>query len=138
MSTLLSPTGFLKIGGAVLLALGLIGYTGVTNGIEFFNLDAGENLAHTVLGIVGLAVALGIKDTRVHKWLVIVLAVTGFAVGIWGLFLPTGSFAKGNVFGVANLENPADNLLHIVVGIWAILAVVLDRTAREMPAAARA
>lgn len=56
--------------------------------------------------IVGLAVAFGIPDARVHKWLVIVLAVTGFAVGIWGFFLPTGSFAKGNVFGVANLENP--------------------------------
>lgn len=50
--------------------------------------------------------AFGIPDARVHKWLVIVLAVTGFAVGIWGFFLPTGSFAKGNVFGVANLENP--------------------------------
>lgn len=47
MSTLLSPTGFLKVGGAILLALGLIGYTGVTNAIEIFNLDAGENLAHT-------------------------------------------------------------------------------------------
>lgn len=81
--------------------------------------------------------AFGIPDARVHKWLVIVLAVTGFAVGIRGFFLPTGSFAKGNVFGVANLENPADNLLHIVVGIWAVLAVALDRGAREMPAAAR-
>lgn len=79
-----------------------------------------------------------ISDARVHKWLVIVLAITGLAVGIWGFFLPAGSFAKGNVFGVANLENPADNLLHVIVGIWAILAVVLDRTAREMPATARA
>jgi hypothetical protein len=27
-----------------------------------------------------------------------------------------------NTFGLANLENPADNLLHLVVGAWALYA----------------
>ncbi len=138
MSTLLNPTGFLKVGGAVLLALGLIGFTGITNNIEFFNLDPGENIAHTVLGIVGLAVAYGIKDARLHKWLVVVLAITGFATGIWGFLLPAGSYAKGNFYGLANLENPADNLLHIVVGIWAAAAVAMNKSPEEIPAASRA
>lgn len=118
MSWILHPTNVLKVGGAVLLLLGLIGFTGVTNSIEFFNLDAGENVAHTALGIVGLAVGFGIKDVRMHKWLVGVLAITGLLFGIWGFVLPAGSFTQGNFYGLANLENPADNVLHLLVGIW--------------------
>jgi hypothetical protein len=132
MSMVLTPTGFLKVGGAVLLALGLIGFTGVTNNIALFNLDIGENVAHTVLGIVGLGVAFGIKDPFVHRGLVAVLAITGFLTGIIGFVLPAGSYANGNFFGLANLENPADNLLHIVVGIWATIAVVRGNASEEM------
>ncbi|HKZ86058.1 MAG TPA: hypothetical protein VJ793_20680 [Anaerolineae bacterium] len=32
--------------------------------------------------------------------------------------------AVPNTFGVANLESPADNLLHLVVGIWALYAAL--------------
>ncbi len=120
------PTTFLKIGGAVLLFLGLLGFTGVTNSIDFFNLDFGENLGHTVLGIVGLAFGFFVKDARINKWLVVVLGVTGLFFGILGFFLPAGSFSKGNFLGLANLENPADNLLHLVVGVVAFLAVFYD------------
>lgn len=127
MSTLLSPTTFLRLGGAVLLALGLIGFTGITNNIEFFNLDAGENIAHTVLGIVGLAVGFGTHNLQLHRWLVVLLAVVALVAGIYGFTLPAGSFANGNLFGVANLENPADNVLHIVVGIWAAAAAYANR-----------
>ena len=132
MSTLLTPTGFLKVGGGVLLALGLIGATGITNNIELFNLDAGENVAHTVLGAVGLAVGFGLKDVRIHRGLVAVLAITGFLTGIIGFILPAGSYAQGNFLGLANLENPADNLLHIVVGIWATVAVMRAGASEEM------
>ena len=124
MSTILTPTGFLKVGGAVLLALGLIGATGVTNNIQFFNLDMGENVAHVVLGVVGLAVGFGIKDLRIHRGLVAVLAITGLLTGLIGFALPAGDYMHGNVFGLANLENPADNVLHLVVGIWAAVAVM--------------
>ncbi len=132
MSTLLSPTTFLKIGGAVLLALGLIGYTGVTNSIAFFNLDSGENIAHTVLGIVGLAVGFGIKNLEVHRWLVALLALTGLATGIYGFVLPAGDEMHRNFLGLANLENPADNLLHVVVGVWAAAAAYVNRPAMVM------
>lgn len=137
MNLLFSPTGFLKTGGAVLLILGLLGFTGVTNSIEAFNLDQGENVAHAVLGIVGLAVAFGIKDVNIHRYLTILLAVTGYVFGIWGFLLPAGSFTNGNFYGLANLENPLDNLLHLVVGVWATAAVYLNKGAEMMPAASR-
>lgn len=59
------------------------------------------------------------------------LAITGFAFGIWGFLLPTGrlpeALTNGNFYGLANLENPLDDLLHIVVGIWATAAFLMDR-----------
>lgn len=128
MSFILHPTNVLKIGGTVLILLGLIGLTGVTSSIEAFNLDAGENVAHIALGVVGLAVAFGTKDVRVHRGLVAVLAVTGLAFGIGGFFLPAGSLAKGNFLGLANLENPADNVLHLVVGIWTAASALWGST----------
>ncbi len=130
--SLMSPTTFLRIGGAVLLALGLIGYTGVTNNIAFFNLDSGENIAHTVLGIVGLAVGFGIKNAEVHRWLVALLALTGLATGIVGFVLPAGDEMHRNFLGLANLENPADNVLHLVVGVWASAAAYVNRPAMAM------
>ena len=132
MATLLSPTTFLRLGGAVLLALGLIGVTGVTNNIAFFNLDSGENVAHVVLGVVALAVGFGIRNAELHRWLVALVGVIGIATGIYGFTLPAGDFMHGNFFGLANLENPADNILHLVVGIWGVAAAYLNRTAMAM------
>lgn len=124
MAFILHPTNVLKIGGTVLILLGLVGLSGITNAVNWFSLDTGENVAHIALGIVGLAVAFGTSDVRVHRGLVAVLAVTGLAFGIAGFALPdggaltNGAYAKPNFFGLANLENPADNILHFVVGIW--------------------
>ena len=123
MAFILNPTNVLKIGGAVLILLGLVGLSGVTRDLQWFHLTAGENIAHVVLGIVGLGVAFGVPDVRVHRGLVAVLAITGLAFGFLGFVLPSGGALINGAFqmpnlGVANLENPADNLLHIVVGIW--------------------
>jgi formate hydrogenlyase subunit 3/multisubunit Na+/H+ antiporter MnhD subunit len=128
------PTLFLKVGGAVLLLLGIVGYIGVTNNVNFFNLDAGENLAHSVLGIVALGFGFFVKDQNVNKWLVVIVGVVALIFGVLGFFLANGDFMAGhfahpNFFGLANLENPADNLLHLVVGIVALLAVYFNRPA---------
>jgi len=128
------PTLFLKVGGAVLLLLGVVGYIGVTNNVNFFNLDGGENLAHSVLGIVALGFGFLVKDQTLNKWLVVVVGVVALVFGVWGFFLANGNFAGGhftnpNFYGLANLENPADNLLHLVVGIVALLAVYFNRSA---------
>ena len=135
MSTLLSPTTVLRLGGAVLLLLGLIGLTGVTNSIAFFNLDSGENIAHIALGIVGLGAGFGTKSADLHRWLVAFIAISGLFTGIYGFALPAGDEMHRNFFGLANLENPADNLLHLVVGIWAAAAAYLNKPAMAMSGA---
>lgn len=128
------PTLFLKVGGAVLLLLGIVGFIGVFNNVSFFNLDAGENLAHTVLGIVALGFGFFVRDQNINRWLVVIVGALGILTGVWGFFLASGDFMGGhfahpNFYGLANLENPADNLLHLVVGIVALLAVYFNRPA---------
>lgn len=132
MSFILHPTNVLKIGGTVLVLLGLVGLSGITGSLQWFHLTAGENVAHIALGIVGLAVGFGTSDVRVHRGLVSVLAITGLAFGLIGFGLPDGGALVNGMFampnlGVANLENPADNLLHVVVGVWTAASALTYR-----------
>jgi len=145
LSTYQNSTMFLRIGGAVLLIVGLVGYIGVLNSVDFFSLDAGENLAHTALGIIGLAAGFGLKDRMMHRGLTAVVGITALIFGLLGWFLPSGgaltngAFANPNFLGLANLESPSDNLLHLVVAAWAIWAMMGDsKVAAMMPAMKKA
>lgn len=116
---LFTPKGFLQVGGVVLLVVGLAGYfiIGPTpqQSIfgEFWWFDNAENIAHTVLGIVGLAAAYTLSSSM-QKNLVAVLGVVGVLVGLY-------NFMGTELLG-ANLESPADLVLHLVVGAWALYA----------------
>jgi len=120
----LNPKQFLLVGGAVLLLIGLLGYFGVIGptpeksifGATWY-FDNAENLAHTVLGIAGLAAAF-IFPAMWQKWLTILLGVVGIVVGLYSLL------GNSMLLG-ANLENPADSILHLAVGAWAFLAIYL-------------
>ncbi len=117
---------FLIIGGAVLLLLGLVGYAGIftKESTPWFWLDSGENLAHTFLGVVALAAVFvpGLNSALKPYY----RAIVGL-VGVIALFFAAYGFIQAggvepNTFGVANLENPSDNVLHLVVGIVALAA----------------
>lgn len=135
MGSLQSSTAFLRYGGGVLLIVGLVGFIGILNNVDFFSLDTGENVAHVALGVVGLAAGFGLKDARLHRYLTAVVGITALVFGLLGWFLPSGgallngAFAKPNFFGLANLESPADNLLHLFVAAWAIWAMMGDSKA---------
>ena len=132
MNALFNSTGFLRYGGIILLVVAVVGWIGVFNSTPFFSLDTGENIAHTVLGVVGVAVGFGIKNHGLHRLLTIALLATAAIFTIWGLFLPdggaltNGAFAKPNFYGLANLESPADSVLHLVVFAYALLALYME------------
>ena len=128
--SLFTPRGFLIVGGAVLLLLGLLGFVILKDpSLSFFWLDSSENIAHVVLGLVALAAVFvpGLKDSLApyYRWLVILVGVIALFFGVYGFLLPAGGPAGSvpgpNTFGLANLEL-GDNLLHLIVAAWAFLA----------------
>ena len=145
LSNYQNSTMFLRIGGAVLLLVGIVGYLGVLNSVDFFSLDAGENVAHVGLGVIGLAAGFGLKDRMIHRGLTAVVGITALIFGLLGWFLPSGgaltngAFANPNFLGLANLESPSDNLLHLFVAAWAIWAMMGDsKVAATAPAMKKA
>lgn len=123
-----TPKGFLQVGGIILLVVGIVGYFGIIGPTpessifgEAWWFDNAENVAHTVLGLVALAAAYGLKDAGTLKNLVMVLGIVGILVGLYGFISPG--------FLGANLENPADNILHLVVGAWALAASMMKKPA---------
>jgi len=126
---------FLTVGGAILVLLAIVGYLGVfsTEG-SFFWLDSGENRAHLVLGVVALAAVYvpGLNSALApyYKPIVILVGAISLFFGVYG-FIVAGNPVP-NTFGY-NLESPADNLLHLVVGAWAMWAAF-----RKQPMMAKA
>lgn len=115
-----TPKKFLQIGGAVLLAVGVLGFIGIIgptaeNSIfgSFWWFDNAENVAHTVLGIAGLLAVVALSASM-QRYLVIVLGIVAVLVGVY-------NFGGSQLLG-ANLESPSDLILHLVVGAWALFA----------------
>jgi hypothetical protein len=128
----MNPKQFLQIGGGILLLLGIVGYAGVFSDTKSaFYLDNGENIAHTVLGVVAIGASFLLKDATLQKWLVAIVGVTALAATVIG-FLVAGN-AQPNL-SVTNLESPADDVLHLVVGIWALAVAFRPMGASAMSA----
>ncbi len=133
-----TPKGFLQVGGVVLAVVGILGFIGLIGPTperslfgSYWWFDNGENWAHLILGVVALGAAYMLKSPAQLKGLVILVGLLGLLIGLIGFFLPSG---PPNFLG-ANLENPADNILHIVVGLWALAASMMKSEEQTMSAA---
>jgi len=119
-----TPKAFLKIGGIILLIVAILGFIGVIGPTEeslfgpAWYFDEAENTAHFLLGVVAL-ILFHFGSEGVQKSVVQILGVLGILVGLFSLFGPvtTGVSLLG-----AQLQNPADTILHLIVGIWALCA----------------
>ncbi len=119
----MNPKQFLIIGGIILVLVGILGMVGLigpTAEDSIFGstwwFDNGENWAHFILGVVGLIAAFAFPAS-IQKPLVMLLGIIGLVVGVYG-------FVSEDFLG-ANLENPADNILHLVIGVWALAASMM-------------
>jgi hypothetical protein len=135
MASVFTPKGFLTYGGAILLLLGLVGFAGVlSDQSSSFWLDSGENIAHTFLGIVALAIVfvpgLNSMFAPYYRWIVILLGIVALFFAVYGFYV--GGNASPNTFGVANLESPLDDILHLVVGAWALYAAWRPQASMSM------
>jgi hypothetical protein len=126
MAGVFTPKGFLTYGGVILLLLGIIGFLGVFSkeAVPAFWLDTGENVAHTALGIIALAIVfvpgLNTAFAPYYRWIVILLGIVALFFAVYGFAV--GGGAEPNTFGLSNLESPSDDILHLVVGAWALYA----------------
>ena len=116
----MTPKKFLKLGGVVLVLIGILGLVGVLGPTADQSIFGGgwwfdnvQSWAFLLVGIVALA-ALYIFPAGAQKSLVVL-------VGIVALFLAVYNLFSTSFWGM-NLERPADLILHLVVGIWALMA----------------
>ncbi len=115
----MNPKQFLQIGGVILLLLGILGFLKPDLAGDFLSFDTAENWAHLVLGVVAIVLApqpVGVMK----KWVVVLIGVAAIIVSVLG-FMVSGN-PSPNFYGMANLENPVDNVLHLVIGVWALVA----------------
>lgn len=112
---------WLILGGAVLVLVAVLGMVGVIGPTadqsifgDFWVFTDPENYAHLVLGIAGLISAF-VLPTTLQKYLVYILGVVALLFGVYSGFI-------SNDFYGASLENPADTILHLAVGVWAFYA----------------
>lgn len=121
----MNSKAFLKWGGIILVVIGILGFIGVVGptaersifGAPWY-FDNAENWAHLVLGVVALILAYA-AGANVQRPIVMLLGIIGVVIGLYSLFAP---ITAGRAFLGAQLQNPLDSLLHIVVGLWALMA----------------
>ena len=115
----MNPKQFLQLGGVILVLLAVIGFLAPNLAGDFLNFDMYENWVHLLLGVVALVLApLPVGDLK--KWVVVLVGLLALAFAILGFMVRSNP--SPNFYGVANLENPVDNVLHLVVGVWALFA----------------
>lgn len=89
--------------------------------------DHRENWAHLIRGVVGLIAAFTFPASA-QQSLVMLLGLLGIFVGVYNVF--------STKFLGANLESPADIILHAVVGastLWVSMGQVKTMSAPAMP-----
>lgn len=116
----MNPKQFLLIGGIILIIVAILGFFGVIGPTpersifgDFWWFDNGENWAHLSIGIVGVISGYSLP-TPAQRSLVVVLGVIALYFGIYNLF--------STRFLGTNLERPADTILHLAIGVWALYA----------------
>jgi hypothetical protein len=115
---------FLTLGGIALLLIGVLGFIGVIGptpqqsifGSAWY-FDNIENWVHTLLGVAALAI-VGLKLKELYQPVTLLVGVAALFFGVLNFFLPS---SMPNI-GAANLESPADTILHLGVGIWALVS----------------
>lgn len=119
--SLITPKMFLQVGGIILVLVAVLGYVGVIGPMpsdsifgEAWYFDNVENIVHLVLGVVALA-AVFVLPASLQKPLVILVGIVAVLAGLYSLLI-------GTELGGAMLQNPADTVLHLVVGAWALWA----------------
>lgn len=122
----MNPRQFLKIGGMMAILVGVLGFfvLGPTVEKSVFGerlwFDRQENMAYILLGILAFAASSRLPAFYQRSF-VILIGLLSVIVGLYSLVL-------GNTLFAAHLENPADTILHLLIGAVALYTVFGDKS----------
>ena len=115
----MTPKQFLQVAGIILIMLAMIGFLRPYLAGSLLYFDPAENWAHMFLGILAFLLA-PMQIGELKQWIVVFIGVLALFSGIGGYLMRNAT--PPNFYGLTNFENPADNVLHVIVGVWALLA----------------
>lgn len=130
MKNLITPRNALRLTSLGVFIVGLFsfifpnGVLPILGGVWWF--DVFEGYFHFTVSASTLIASLILSD-RQARWFLLIIGIGAVIVGLYGFLLSGGPVGTFNTFGVANLENPADNLFHFVGGILALAVVYISR-----------
>ncbi len=123
---------FLRALGVAFITLGVLGFVPplVPAGrlLGIFVVDAPHNALFLLSG--GVAIAIARMPKRAHAW----YGAAAISI-VYGLLTIIGFAQQDTILGLMR-TNPADNLLHLVVAIAALVVVMLAEFRRISPAPA--
>ncbi len=115
----MTPQRFLRIGGAFLIAIGMLGVTGRLSSISrasFFRPPYWINWFHLSFGTTLSALAFS-NASRLQERVSLFGAFVGTTIGLAGLLF--GRFAARR-YDVPELADPSDHVAHLTVGLLAL------------------
>lgn len=117
----MTPRQFLRIGGVLIVLVALAGFAGAfSTPNTFFYLTTAENTGHAVFGVTALLSAFALSSASAQRLLVAGMGAISALVGLYTLAVQGRPIPN---WGLANLESPADLILHLAVGVWALATV---------------
>lgn len=132
IQSIFSPEKFLLLAGGFSVIIGILGVLslGPTHEHSMFGtflwMDVKENIFHTLLGLIGIAIVLipSLKAMLLpyYKHIVLVAASIALFFSLYGFLEAYKIISPPIDF---NLQHPADNILHLLLGLWALTAIVL-------------
>jgi hypothetical protein len=131
------PQALALVFGAVYLIVGIIGFfwTGLDNFagnsqhemlLGLFMINPLHNIAHVLVGVVGLALSRTLAGARTYGWL---LAVLYAALFVYGLIAVGKSWDFLNINGADNVLHIATAIVGVVIATGPVRTAVGERTA---------
>jgi uncharacterized membrane protein YuzA (DUF378 family) len=113
----MSPQLFLQIGGGLFLLLGLFGFVAPNTLDGMLQLSDQQNIVHVVLGLASLVLGFVPWAGLEKRWAALIIALIALFFGLMGFVWSENPF---NALGMTDFEDPLDNILYIIIGIWGI------------------
>ncbi len=123
-STHVSPRRFLQLAGTLLAVVAIVGFLRPDLAGDFWRFDPLENWTRLLLGMAMIVLA-PVPPPALPRAFAALVGVAMLALGVTGFLV--AARPSPNFFGLVNLESPVDNVFHLILGAWGVLAAIVNR-----------